>query len=564
MKTHGKSEDELLKDVLSGKYRNAYLVYNRKSTDDVLNQQNSLKYQREENLRFAERLGLSIAPVTLTGFSTDGIISERHSAFKEDSELIFSDGGTVQFRVDRPKFYRLVELLSKGYFRGVVALCWDRASRNKSDEAIIRKLMRSGVDVRFVMAQYEKTSSGELHMDVDGMFSVHHSRNTREKVTLATRSSRGKGLVTHKAPVGYLNEGNIHHKPHDPERAPIVRQLFDMAATGEWSLSDLARWATEQGFTMPPMRRRRTQEEILAEEGDDIRLEIEAVCRPATANSIHKILTNRFYTGRTFGPDGEWVTSHSHEALVSDEKFDEVQRQLRSKRKSAHYAEVLDHPLRGMVFCGTCGRVYTPYPKKGIMYYGARCDKSCVNPTKSFNYDFISDKVGALMAHLSFTEDELAEIDTRASTDIALLETKRMKQLESNERRKRKIREDLAYLNTNRLTFLKTGAYTPELLASEEVRLTTELAALRNDEESSDISMQETVKDVIRLSELLKNAAPYYSHATPSERDEIIRVIFSELVLSDNTLQYKCKKGFQSLESRFVAVCDLTGNRTPI
>ena len=74
----------------------------------------------------------------------------------------------------------------------------------------------------------------------------------------------------------------------------------------------------------------------------------------------------------------------------------------------------------------------------------------------------------------------------------------------------------------------------------------------------------ETVNDVIKLSELLKNTLPYYSFANPNEKDKIIRVIFSELIVSDNTLQYKCKKGFQSLSSRFIAVGDPTGNRTPI
>ncbi len=559
-----KIKKELLDSIQSGKYRNCYLIYNRKSTDDTENQKNSIKFQKSENMRFAFREHLPIAALTLDGFATEGTVSERHSGFKENIELTFGDGNTVQYRVDRPKFHRLVQWLSKEYFKGVIFLCWDRASRNKGDDTILRKLMKAGVDIRFTLAQYDKTSSGELHMDIDGMFAEHHSRTTREKVTLTMKSKRGLGICTYRAPVGYLNERIMERKPIDPVRAPIIKQLFEMAATGQWSLADLARWAIEQGFTMPLMRRRRTEEEVLAEEEDDIRLEIEKISRLPTFNTIHKILTNLFYTGKVLGNDGVWIASTSHEAIVPEELFNKVQEQLRKKNKSAHYTELLDHPLRATIHCGVCGRVYTPYPKKGIMYYGARCDRSCTNPTKSFNFDFIAKKIGALMERLTFTNDELEEIDARASTDIALLDEKRMSQLEVAERRKKKIREDLAYLNKNRLSLLKTGAYTPEKLAAEETGLNAELVALSEAEIVSDVSMQETVREVVKLSELLKNSMSYYSFANPQEKEQIIKVIFSELTLTENTLEYQCKNGFKALASRFVALGDPTENRTLI
>src|SRR5450759_1637380 len=227
-------------NITRGKYRAHYLIYNRKSTDDTDNQKNSIKYQKSENARFASRENLPIAQITLESFATDGIVSERHSGFKEDIQLTFGEGNTVQDRVERPKFHHLVQLLSQGYFKGVIFLCWDRASRNKGDDTLLRKLMKAGVDIRFTLAQYDKTSAGELHMDIDGMFAEHHSRVTREKVTITIRNARARGLCTNKAPVGYLNLGSMEHKPLDTERAPIIRQVFEFAATGDWSLADLA------------------------------------------------------------------------------------------------------------------------------------------------------------------------------------------------------------------------------------------------------------------------------------------------------------------------------------
>lgn len=270
----------------------------------------------------------------------------------------------VQYLIDRPKFQKMLQFVSQGYFKGVICLCWDRISRNKGDDTVVRKLMRKGVDFRFVYANYDKTSSGALHMDIDGMFSQHHSRVTSEKVTIATKNNREKGVCTYRAPVGYLNEGNMDYKPHDPERAPIIKQMYELYATGEWSLSDVARFATEQGFTTVPMRRRRTKEEMLDENFEII--SILKISRPVTENTISRILTNRFYTGRTLDPDGKYITSISHEAIVDDELFEKVQLVLKKKKVSVHYVEKLDELLRGFVRCSECGRVYTPYTKKGI------------------------------------------------------------------------------------------------------------------------------------------------------------------------------------------------------
>lgn len=559
-----KTDEEVLRDIESGKYRDFYLIYVRKSTDDVVNQKNSLAYQKVENARYAKTQGLRVAPITLAGFSTGGIVSERFSAFKESAELVFGDNGAVQYQVQRPKFYQLAQWLSKGHFKGVIIMSWDRASRNKGDDNIIRKLMKGGVDFRFALTQYEKTSSGELHLDIDGMFAMHHSRTTREKVTLTIRNARSRGLCTNRAPVGYINKGNMLHKPFDPARAPIIKCLFEMAATGDWSLADLARWAIEQGLTMPPQRRRRTREEILAEEEDDVRVEIEPICRPPTANSIHKILTNPFYAGMVPYGDGKWGPSTSHESIVDEWQFKEVQEQLRKKNKGVHYKKVLEHPLRGVARCGDCGRVYTPYAHKGILYYGSRCKKGCANELKNVNFDYIAEKAGGLIGNLAFTDEELAEIDARASTDIATLDAKRINKIEAGERRKKKVREDLAYLNANRLTLLQTGVYTPESLMAEVTKLDSELAMLNSAEAVSDSSMAETIKDAIKLSELLKNIAVIYDLANPSEKDRIIRTIFSELTLTQNTLGYKCKKGFEALAGRFTAICDPTGIRTPI
>jgi len=64
------------------------------------------------------------------------------------------------------------------------------------------------------------------------------------------------------------------------------------------------------------------------------------------------------------------------------------------------------------------------------------------------------------------------------------------------------------------------------------------------------------MKDIEKLSELIKDVVPVYNFAKPHEKEKIIRIIFSELYVSQDVLQYKVKKGFEAFEDRLVAICE--------
>lgn len=552
MKRNSAEKNSTLQEITSGRYRDRYVTYNRKSTDEPENQKNSIQYQRAEIARYTDREGLPIAPVSLHGFSRSGIVSESHSAYKEGEEFEILDNGEVVYRIERPKFHKLMQYLSKGYFKGVVCLCPDRLSRNEGDDTIINKLARRGVDIRYVYTKYEDTSAGELHRDIDQIFSRHHSRVTSEKVSAAIRESRAAGKNTHRAPIGYLNQGNMDWKPLDPERAPIIWDMFTLYATGEWSLGGLERYAREQGCTTVPQRRKRTPEEILEDEEGDTRRDLPRISRPLTKTRISEILRNPFYTGRIPIGDGTWRMSTSHEALVSDALFQKVQEVLRRQTVGIHYTRKLDHPMRGMLRCAHCRRVFTPYEQKGILYFGARCVGDCDNTRRNANLHFVEQAFGSCLYRLPLSDQELSQIDDRRDRDVAELDKERA---EEDARRARKLitlRGDIAYLEENRLALLKSGAYTPDQLASERERLSGKIDAASKAEPVEEASVQKVIDDVVELSELVKNVAGLYEIVKTRRREQIVRNIFSELLVSENTLEYNVNSGFEFLKTRAV------------
>jgi site-specific DNA recombinase len=557
------NDKKLHESIMRGTYADCFLIYTRKSTDEDNNQKNSLSYQMRETRKFADRERLKVANISIKNFCQDGVISEKHSGFKDSIDLNITDDGHIQYKSARPKFSLLTQYLNQKYFKGLVCLSYDRLSRNKSDNNLLDKLMRQGVEVKFVYASYDDTSSGALHMDIDGMFAVHHSRVTSEKVRITTRNLREQGVCTYKAPVGYLNTGNMHEKPFDPVRAPLVKDLFEKYDTGEWTLHSLARWASDVGFVMPAVRRRRTEDELLGD-SDDSENKISKIERPVTYGNIHKILSNSFYKGYIIGPDGFDVKSVSHTALVSEELFSSVQQKLKKKKVSQHYSVCLDHPYRKLVRCVHCERLYTPYEKKGATYYGSKCKAGCVNSVTSFNTDVLENKVAELLSRLYFTPEELEEFEYRVQTDLSLVEASRQRNLRDIEQKKKRLREEQKYLRDNKLTLLKAGAYTPVGYIEEDTRISNEIQLLLKEEVVSEEAMLETMKDIVTLSELLKNITGYYEHAKTPEREKIARIIFSELYMTEDTLKFKLTTGMKPFESKLLSVCDPTENRTPI
>ncbi len=551
MQNNDKDELQIEKDIIAGLYKSTYLIYARRSTDEPDNQKNSLRYQKEESLKFAERQHLPIAPITLKYFCTNGLIAEKHSGFKHDNEVRISKAGFVQYHIKRPKFVKLLQYLSKQYFKGVIVLCWDRISRNRGDDTILRKLMKNGIDIQFISTKYDNSSAGEMHMDIDGMTAENHARRTQEAVINMTRNLRAKGICTYKAPIGYLNPGTMLNKPFDTERAPIIKQLFKLYDTGNWGIRSLARWANAQGMKTVPLRRRRTMEEML-EDTDDDEIPLEPISRPISPTYIQKILRNPFYIGKILNSDGTYIDSSSHKALISEKLFYSVQEKIQLKNKHIRYNQPLDLSGRKLIRCTNCNRVYTPYIKKKYQYLSAHCVANCSNSKRHFSMKIIEDAIGMIFKKMIFNNEEIEKIKSFSkSPKQELLDIHLEKEKKQKERELQKHKEDLAYLKSNKLSLLKIGVYSPEKLLEEETSLNIKIHKLTPQDENIP-SLENIYAQSLQISELLKTLENKYALANSDEKSRIIEFIFSELSYSQKGLVYKYKLGYEFIDWRNV------------
>ena len=540
---------------LNKKYSDCYVIYNRKSTDDSENQKNSIAYQIIENKKFSERENLKVASLAVDGFCNDGIIEEHHSGFKQDDSFEASENGVVTYKILRPKFLTLMNLLRAKEFKGVICLCWDRISRNEADDVLIKKLINQGIDIRFAQASYDDTSSGALHMDIDGMFSRHYSRVISEKVKTSSRKLRNEGKCIYISPIGYLDKGS-DNKPFDPERAPMVKRIFELYATGEWSFNSLAKWANKQGLTTKPTRRKRTKEEKANGIGLD---SITKMTRPATPKTIENILSNPFYIGKNVN-DGQLIDSKAHQPLIDTGLFYKVQSILKSKTTSVHYPNSLFFTYRGLLKCDYCKRIYTPYAQKGIVYYRPKCKNGCLNNIKNINEKYITDKIQELLNKISFTDEEKSKIEVQANKELNKISDRRNKELQDVYRQLNKAMEDLDYLIKDKLNLLRNGVFTAEEVKNEETRLTLLVQDIQTRIKANSESTKAMLDYVITFSELVKNASLYFQYALDTEKRDLVIQVFSELSLSNGELKYVAKEGFNVLLKRLNASTSKLGS----
>ncbi len=450
--------------------------------------------------------------------------------------------------MDRPKFSTLVGMLNRKEIKGVIFLCWDRASRNKQDDVLIKKLIKLGCDIKFSQAQYDNTSAGDLHMDVDGMFSSHYSRVISEKVKNASVKLRAEGRCLYFSPIGYLDEGS-DNKTLDPVRAPIVKRIFELYATGDYSFRELAKWANEQGLTTKPVRKKRTRDQILSNMPPDT---IPKTSQPVTHKTIENILNNPFYIAKNKTGD-RYIDATSHSPLIDVGLYNQVQEVLKSKCVSVYYFDKKFSTYRGIARC-SCGRAYSAYEQKGIIYYRTRCAPSCDNPNKNLKEEDIHTAVQSLMDKIYFSDDELREIEREAHTGLEHISQKRNKELEDLYTQQKRVFADLDYITKNRITLLRTSSMSIEQVKGEETRLSAELNGITGKIQIYGETAQEMIKYVMTFSELIKNASLHYKYALDSEKRQLTSDMFTELVFKNGKLEkYTAREGFDALLHRPVS-----------
>lgn len=244
----------------------------------------SLPAQRKACYRKAEQLGLTII---------DEYVEPGQSA-REMTRRISFQQMLERIRRERDVDYVIVYKLS-------------RMARNRLDDAIVAAdLKKRGVTLVSATEAIDESPVGQLMHGILAAFNEFRSAEEGADIAYKMGEKAKKGGTLGKAPIGYINtidriDGReIRSVAIDEERAPHIRLAFEMYATGDATLQDIADELEDRGLRTRATQARPSQ--------------------PLSVSKIHALFRDPYYIGQiTY--KGEAYHGR-HEPLISEELFD--------------------------------------------------------------------------------------------------------------------------------------------------------------------------------------------------------------------------------------------------
>jgi len=194
---------------------NKFFLYARKSTDEPERQVLSIDAQVTELKELAEREHLDIV---------DTFIESKTA--KEPGRAIFNE---------------MLSRIEKGEAAGILSWHPDRLARNSVDGGKVIYLIDTGkiIALKFCTFWFEPTPQGKFMLNIAFGQSKYYIDSLSENVKRGQRQKVRRGEYPGVAPTGYVNNLADHKIYPDPERFRLVKKMYEMYATGNYSLKDM-------------------------------------------------------------------------------------------------------------------------------------------------------------------------------------------------------------------------------------------------------------------------------------------------------------------------------------
>jgi len=313
----------------------------------------------------------------------------------------------------RKEFGAMLRLLqSDAHCRVVLVEKTDRLYRNRTDSIAFEELIeKRNVEIHLVkegrvIAKDSRSQDKFMH-DIHVAVAKHYSENLREEVKKGMREKAEQGIYPGHAPFGYKNNTATRSIEVDPQRAPVLKKIFEMYASGEHSLSTL-------------------RQALLHETGARI-----------SSAYLENILKNPFYIGRFNWQGIEY--KGAHEPLVSPELLQRVQDTFAGRNKPKYRKH--NFAFAGLLTCAHDGCTVTTELQKGkYVYY--RCSHGrgkCELPY--MREQDVSNRLSELLKQIYVPETIAHTIVDSLQGDLNRSEQKRQEQIVA-------LRQRLAALRT--------------------------------------------------------------------------------------------------------------------
>lgn len=397
----------------------------------------------------------------------------------------------------------------------------DRLARNRLDDAIIHSTLRgANITLVSVTENIDESPSGMLMHGILASMAEFYSLNLAQEVVKGMTQKASIGGTPTKAPLGYLNvrttDANgreVRDVELDPDRAELLRFAFTAYATGDWSLSSLARELKTRGLTT-----RSTPSQP---------------AKPVSTTGLHKVLTNPYYQGTvTF----RGVTYEgAHTPLVDTDTWLRVQTQRDAKNAVGERPQKYDHYLKGTVCC-SCGAklmIERPRDKQGDRYEyftcsGRRKKNGCTR--SAILAERIEDRIERDYGTNGLTAEEAQRVSEVLHQVFDQLES-------SSDDERAVLTAQRNNLEAERLKLVQAhyaDAIPLDLLKTEQDRIRTSLDAITSRLDSLANSYMNAHEGLDEIVGMLTDLGDLYSKCQPAERRILNRALFKRIIIDED------------------------------
>ena len=321
-----------------------------------------------------------------SGKADDGISFENQKKIclenvREQSDLqifdLYEDNGEKGTDVERPEFQRMLGDIRAGRVNCVVVKDLSRFSRNYIDAGNYLEKVFPFLEVRFISItdHYDSLNADgdetALMIPLKNMINTAYAKDISRKIITSFRARQENCEVLPSfGPYGYVkSETRQYRYEIDEKTAPFVRKIFRWTLEGKrWS--EIIRLLNEQGAITPAARKLELgiwHDEKYAQKRWSTKTITDMLRNPTYTGCI---VYGRMITNLAEGIPRHWTDNEDwrifpnmHEALVTREEFEQVQKILREKseartariKKSKNRRAKLINPFEGKIVCGDCG-----------------------------------------------------------------------------------------------------------------------------------------------------------------------------------------------------------------
>ncbi|MGO9320535.1 MAG: recombinase family protein [Solirubrobacteraceae bacterium] len=237
----------------------------------------------------------------------------------------------------RPQFQRLMADAAEGKFDVVLVFHTSRFARNQVQARRYKQLLRERLGIRVVsvtqpMGEDHTDPSAFLAESIHEMFDEYYSVSLSFWTRSGLKEKARQGHLVGTLPWGYTRDLTTKLAVPDPDRAPLVLEMFTRYATGRESDRTIAAWLNATGA--------RTARD-----------------RPFGKDTVREMLCNTAYAGYVSGlRDKSRSIRGLHEPIVFEELFDRVQEVRGWRTRVVKPGPPSDeYLLRKLLYCERCG-----------------------------------------------------------------------------------------------------------------------------------------------------------------------------------------------------------------